>query len=389
MVEVIMPKMGDGMEEGTLIEWLKAEGEEVKADEPIANIQTDKAVVEITAPSAGVLSGILVKPDQTVPIGTRLAAVVKVGEALPTGWGNGAAPAPAPVAQASVSVPAPATSVVVAEGRVKASPLAKKIAASLGVDIASVPGTGPGGRIVERDVRGFTPTAAPTNGEAREVSRLRKIIGERTQAAKRDAPHFYVTVEVDVEELLALREQMNEAAPDTKISINDFVMKACTVALTQMPEANSNLTAEGWVVSDAVNIGMAVATDDGLLVPVVRNCEAKTLRQISAEAKELARRTREGKASLDDLTGSTFSVSNMGMLNVENFIAILNTPNVAIVAVSSVRRQPVVTEDGRIEARSRMNVSGSFDHRIIDGAIGARFMNILRDCLQSPITLLS
>ncbi|MEP0767543.1 MAG: 2-oxo acid dehydrogenase subunit E2 [Fimbriimonadia bacterium] len=394
MIDVIMPKMGDGMEEGTLVEWLKKEGEKVATDEVIANIQTDKAVVELTSPGTGVLAGVLVKPDETVPVGTRIAAILQEGETLPSDWSaaapsNGApaeaAPAKAPEKTEPVSSPATGD-------RVKASPLAKKIAEAEGIDLSRVTGTGPGGRIVERDVRAFTterPVAAVANpaGGVRKLSRLRQIIAERTQQAKRDAPHFYVTVEVDVEELFALREKINSHA-EVKISVNDFVMKACALALREMPEVNSNFVDGEWVIGDSVNIGMAVATDEGLLVPVLKGCEAKSLRAISREAKDLAGRTRDGKVQPDELTGSTFSISNMGMLSVDNFTAILNTPNGAIVAVSTARRVPVVLPDDSIAPRWRMNLTGSFDHRTLDGAVGARFMNVVRDYLESPYRLL-
>lgn len=394
MIDVIMPKMGDGMEEGTLVEWLKKEGEKVAADEVIANIQTDKAVVELTSPGSGVLAGVLVQADETVPVGTRIAAILQEGETLPPDW-SAAAPsngapteAPSPKApEKAEPVPAPATG-----DRVKASPLARKIAEAEGIDLRRVTGTGPGGRIVERDVRAFTverPAAAVAKpaGGVRKMSRLRQIIAERTQQAKREAPHFYVTVEVDVEELFALREKIN-AHGDEKISVNDFVMKACALALVEMPEVNSNFVDGEWIIGESVNIGMAVATDEGLLVPVLKGCEAKSLRAISREAKDLAGRTRDGKVQPDELTGSTFSISNMGMLKVDNFTAILNTPNGAIVAVSTARRVPVVMPDDTIAPRWRMNLTGSFDHRTLDGAVGARFMNVVRDYLESPYRLL-
>ncbi len=401
MIDVIMPKMGDGMEEGTLVEWLKKEGEKVAADEVIANIQTDKAVVELTSPGTGVLAGVLVKPDETVPVGTRIAAILQEGETLPSDW-SAAAPSNGAPAEATPpkapQEPEPVevqTAAPLVGDRVKASPLAKKIAEAEGIDLSRVTGTGPGGRIVERDVRAFQaqrPTAAPSevrvSGGVRKMSRLRQIIAERTQQAKRDAPHFYVTVEVDVEELFALREKMNAASPDQKLSVNDFVMKACALALREMPEVNSNFVDGEWVIGDSINIGMAVATDDGLLVPVLKGCEAKSLRAISREAKDLAGRTRDGKVQPDELTGSTFSISNMGMLKVDNFTAILNTPNGAIVAVSTARRIPVVMPDDTIAPRWRMNLTGSFDHRTLDGAVGARFMNVVRDYLESPYRLL-
>ena len=453
MTEVIMPKMGDGMEEGTLLEWLKKDGDAVKSGEVIGTIQTDKATLELEAPGSGTLAGIKLEAGGTVPVGQPIAAILKSGESLPGNWGATSSPAPAASAtptdapqggapssapielqQAATTPTRPeaastefgvtadaaspnnakgtegfaqsekredsgANPQPAAEGRVKASPLARKAAAERGLDLAHLTGTGPGGRIVHKDVESYTPpakapekTAAPTqSAEDRVVKlpRLRVITGKRTQESKQQVPHFYVTVEVDVENILGLRA-MFEAQEAGKVTINDFVLKACALALRDMPEVNASLNGTDSVtLYGAVNVGIAVALADGLTVPVVKNADAMSLRDLSAKAKELAKKARDGKASLDELSGSTFAVSNMGMLDVDNFIAIVNQPNAAIVAIASVRKKAVVLESGEIAARSRMNLTGSFDHRILDGAGGARFVNLVKSYLENPTRLLS
>ena len=460
MTEVIMPKMGDGMEEGTLLEWLKADGDKVKSGEVIGTIQTDKATLELEAPGSGTLKGIKLEAGGTVPVGQAIAAILKEGESLPADWGAGVSVTPAasegsvdaPQKPAGTPFPVPADAPTelqqaattptrpeaasgefgitadqatatnsqgteesaqaakhassatdaqpVTEGRVKASPLARKVAAEKGIDLAQVKGTGPGGRIVEADVSGFKPPVAPPaptavaapggEDEIVKLPRLRIITGKRTQESKQQVPHFYVTVEVDVENILGLRA-MFEAQEAGKVTINDFVMKACALALREMPEINASLQGtDSLKMHGSVNVGIAVALADGLTVPVVKNADKLSLRELSATAKELAKKARDGKASMDDLSGSTFAVSNMGMLDVDNFIAIVNQPNAAIVAIASVRKKAVVDEEtGEIVARSRMNVTGSFDHRVCDGAGGAKFVNLVKTYLENPTRLLS
>lgn len=404
-----MPKMGDGMEEGTLVEWLKGDGSKVKSGEIIGTIQTDKATLELESPGSGILSGFLIQPGQTVPVGVPIAALLKDGEKLPGGWGsgagsNGSASAPAPAAsQASPSVVASVPSAP--SGRVKASPLARKVAESLGIDIASVAGTGPGGRITESDVRNAKPgttaavapkpvsapvaTIAATADDTKvPLNRLRQVIAERTTHSKQTVPHFYVTVEVDIEAIQDLRD-MFEKDGSGKVSINDFVVAASVRALQDMPEVNASFQGDHVLRYGAVHIGIAAAVEDGLLVPVIKNAHAKTLRQLSAESKELVAKARAGKLLPDEMSGSTFSISNMGMLDVDTFGAIINEPNCAIVAISSARKKPVVVGDDELEIRERMNITGSFDHRVVDGALGAKFVNVLRSYLENPTRLLS
>jgi pyruvate dehydrogenase E2 component (dihydrolipoamide acetyltransferase) len=435
MTEVIMPKMGDGMEEGTLLEWLKKEGESVKSGEVIGTIQTDKATLELEAPGSGTLAGVLVPEGSTVPVGKPMAAIVKQGEALPPGWGGGAAsqagngqsqaqsaapsaegqtkaPANPPIelqqaaesnpvtpggasAEFSVTPQQPAESITTDRGRIKASPLARKIAAAKGIDLSSVKGTGPGGRIVEKDVEAATaqpaapaPIAATASDTTVQLNRLRQITAKRTAESKQQVPHFYVTVEVDVERILGLRE-MFEAEESGKVSINDFVVKASAFALRDMPEVNAVFQGASILQQGAINVGIAIAIPDGLTVAVIKNADRLPLRQIATASKDLAGRAKENKLSLDELSGSTFSISNMGMLDVDNFIAIINQPNSAILAISSARKKVVVGEDDEVEIRSRMNITCSFDHRVIDGAVGARFINVVKGYLENPSRLLA
>jgi pyruvate dehydrogenase E2 component (dihydrolipoamide acetyltransferase) len=416
MVEVIMPKMGDGMEEGTLVEWLKKPGDKVKSGEVIGSIQTDKATLELESPGSGTLSGVLLEAGGTVPVGVPIAAILKEGESLPNGWGtaeyqggtsapvaeqapsgNGVVPS-APVA----SEPAP---VAAKADRVKASPLARKIAAELGVDLNAVVGTGPGGRIVEKDVRSATsapaapaapapvvvpptPIAATAEDQTISLNRLRQITAKRTTESKQQVPHFYVTVEVDVEKILALRKMFEEEGSG-KVSINDFVVKACAFALRDMPVVNSAFQGTSLLQFGDVHVGIAVALDEGLTVPVVKNADQLSLRQISAAVRDLAGRARDNKLGLDELSGSTFAISNMGMLDVDNFLAIINQPNSAILAIASVRKKVVVNDEDEIEVRSKMNLTCSFDHRTVDGAVGARFINVVKGYLESPTKLLA
>lgn len=418
MVEVIMPKMGDGMEEGTLLEWLKKEGDAVKSGETIANIQTDKATLEMEAPGSGTLAGIMVEAGATVPVGKPMAAILTSGEKLPEGWGNGSAARPESKTPPSESKPqtpavsqrseepkaeqAPAVVTQTNGARVKASPLAKKIAMGLNVDLRTVKGSGPGGRIVEKDVRAaaqssvaapeakaktVTYAAAPQDKEV-SLNKLRQITAQRTAQSKREAPHFYVTVDVDVERILELRK-MYEADGVDKPSLNDFVVRACALALREMPVVNSIYQDGKLLELGAVNIGMAVALDDGLTLPVIHNADQLSISQISSVSKELAEKARANKLSPEELSGSSFSISNMGMLNVDVFAAILNPPNAGILAVGTAKKRAVVDEEsGEIVARTRMNVTGSFDHRVVDGAVGAKFMNVVRDFLEAPTRLL-
>lgn len=411
MTEVIMPKMGDGMEEGTLLEWLKKDGEKVKMGEVIGTIQTDKATLELESPGSGAITGFLLEPGQTVPVGVPIAILLKDGEKVPSDWGSadrasGAVNAEAPqesspvavgvseAIQAQISMPI--------DARVKASPLAKKIAAEMGLDLSTIVGSGPGGRIVEKDVRGAKPAAkvaasapAPAQivaaAEDKKVplNRLRQIIAQRTGHSKSTVPHFYVTLEVDLEAIYLLRE-MFEAEESGKVSVNDFVVKASAKALADMPEVNATFQGDHILQYGSVHIGIAAAIDDGLVVPVIKNAQGKSIRELSTEAKDLVKKARDGKLHPDQMSGSTFSISNMGMLNVDVFSAIINEPNAAIIAIGTARKKAVVDQDtDEIDIRWRMNITASFDHRVVDGAVGAKFLNVVKDYLENPTRLLS
>jgi pyruvate dehydrogenase E2 component (dihydrolipoamide acetyltransferase) len=400
--------MGDGMEEGTLLEWLKKDGDAVKSGEVIGNIQTDKATLELESPATGTLTGIILEAGNAVPVGRPIALILKAGESIPAGWGSGTGSAPAtteaPAAEAPATVEAvsaPAAPAV--ETRLKASPLARKVAADKGIDLSQVQGTGPGGRITEKDVLSAQPVAAPVavapvavatqvaasaEDQVIKLPRLRQITAKRTTDSKQQVPHFYVTVEVDVEAIGELRA-MFEREESGKVSVNDFVIKACALALRDMPEVNAVYQGDQITIHGGVHVGMAVAIADGLTVPVIKNADQLSLRQISARSKELAKKARENKLGLDELSGSTFSISNMGMLDVDNFLAIINQPNSAIIAIASARKKVVVNDQDEIEVRSRMNISGSFDHRALDGAVGAKFINVVKAYLENPSRLLS
>ena len=418
MAEIRMPKMGDGMEEGTITAWFKKEGDMVAKDEPIADVETDKANVEITTYETGILSKILVQVGETVPVGGVIALI---GEGTTTT--NGAATTVKPVTPTgNVSEPpvpirvAPtpkedATGTGAAE-RVKASPLARRMAATLDIDLARVTGTGPAGRIVERDILAFqasapAPVAVPSlpsvpqprtppvgpapslTGQDIKPSKMREAIAKRVLQSKQNIPHFYVTMVIEMDRTLALLKELNADAKDGKITVNDVIVKGCAVALAKVPEVNATWTPEGVIRRYAeAHIGVAVGIDEGLIIPVIRDCQSKTLRQISAEAKALIGKARNGQLTPAEYSGGTFSVSNLGMMGVDEFIAIINPPEAAILAIGGIVREPVVTGDSdQIAIRSRMKVTISADHRLLDGVVAARFLQEVKKALQAPFSL--
>lgn len=416
MQTIIMPKMGDAMEEGTLVRWLKHEGDTVQEGEPIAEIATDKATVEIEAPSSGVLRGIRVAENAVVPVNTPLAYILQEGESLPAegdGKASGAvqptaaAPQPAPAPTAVAAAPQPAPAPTNGEERILASPLARKIAAEHGIDLRQVQGTGPKGRIVERDVLAYIESrkatavpaaapapmpvpapavaAAPAEGRAETLTRLRQITAQRTTEAHQTIPHFYLTMEIDMEEAIALRQRLNQLDENLRVSVNDLIVKACAVAIEQHPIVNATYQNGQLVHPSGIHIGIAVAVEQGLLVAVLRHCEGKSLRRIAQESQTLIQKAREGKLMPDEMMGNTFTVSNLGMFGIEQFTAIINPPASAILAVGATKRVPVVQEDGTIVARQRMKVTLSCDHRVLDGAVGAQFLQTLKQVLENPL----
>ncbi len=419
MTEVIMPKMGDGMEEGVLVRWLRALGDTVEPGDIIAEIETDKANVELPVEAGGVIVAIAVPEGATVPVGAviarlgtkdELAAGAATTPKAPETSDALVEPAPTPSkekpASTSEASSVPVAPVATAEtktprtsDRVLASPLARRLAADLGVNLADVRGTGPGGRIVERDVRAAAeaqasskprPVESQIPAAAQPVSRMRRVIAERTTQAKQQVPHFYVTVRIDVEELAALRQRMNQDADEaSRISLGDFVMKACGLALPRHPAVNAHFTEQGIVMSPEAHIAFAVALPDGLVMPVIRNCESKPLRVIAREVRESATQARSGRLSPDQLNGGTFAISNLGMYGVEEFSAIISQPMTAILAVSAAERQVVVLPDGQMAPRLQMRVTLSADHRALDGAVAAQFLQTLRSYLEQPYSLVS
>lgn len=425
MAETInMPKLGFDMAEGTLVRWLKKEGATVSKGEVLAEIETDKATVEVESLASGVVRKLLVDEGTVVPVNTPIAIVGTADEAIsdqpPATSGQlpgekeepvakpDLKPAPVPVAAPVVeSIP------VTSSSRGKASPLAKKIARDRRVDLSRVRGTGPGGRIVRRDVEqalsaGLTsPTGqtSPTGlagqaafktaqtDETIGLTRLRQAIARRMAESKTSVPHFYVTHEYRMDPLLEVRRQLNDALPENeKVSVNDFIVKAVALTLRQFPNLNAVFAGDKIVRRGAVNVGVAVAVEGGLLTVVCKDADAKPLRQVAAEAKAMTGRAREGRVKPEDIEGSTFSISNLGMFDVENFAAIINPPEAAILAVGSARQIPVaVGADGvrpEVGIGWRMKATLSVDHRVSDGAEAAKFMQALAVYLEEPVRLL-
>ncbi len=489
MPEVIMPKMGDAMEAGTLASWLKHEGDQVEVGDALAEIETDKATMELEAEDAGVLTRLIAGEGDEVAVGETIAVISADGEApdaapdkareeeeeeeeetadsadgretAETGAGEtgtaetetgetGAAETEAAETtaesgeqrtrtregegrQAATSSPERP-----ADGRVRASPIVRRLAREHGIELAGISGSGPDGRIVERDVRAAmestekgapepsaqapadaaragdgsapAPVTAPapsgTAGtELSPLSKTQRVVGERMQQAWQ-APHHYATIEVHVDELLALRGRLNEALADgtadgsgddsgpagpadgpVRLSINDFVMKACALALRTFPKLNSWWTSDGIELHQRVDLAMAVALEDGLITPVIRNAVERTLSAISTEARELAARARSGKLRPDEYQGGTFTVSNMGMYGVESFTAIVNPPSVSIVAVSAVARRPDFDATGAVVPRSVLKLTVGSDHRVVNGAENARYLTEVKRLLEHPLLL--
>ena len=403
---VIMPRLSDTMKEGMIAKWLKAEGDPVEKGEAIVAIQSDKATLEVEAYESGVLRRIVVREEEVVPLGEAIAIIAGPDDDL-SGLETAAEPAasappPAPKPEAAPAAEAPPST-----GRIKASPLARKMAAQMGVDLASVQGRGPGGRITKRDILGAseappapastpatavapvprTPVQVTREDEAVSLSPMRKIIAQRLTESKTTVPHFYITIEVDMGATLALRAQINEQCQDrVKVTINDLVLKAAGMALAKFPRVNSSFDGERVIRRGRVNVGIAVAMDDGLVVPVIRDCDQKALAEIGAEARDLVERGRQGKLTEEEYTGGTFTVSNMGMLNVENFAAIINPPEAALLAVASVRKVPVIEADAVVPGdRMKMTLSG--DHRVMNGQVACEFLDEIRRLLENPLNL--
>jgi pyruvate dehydrogenase E2 component (dihydrolipoamide acetyltransferase) len=431
VTRVVMPKLSEAMETGKLIKWLKKEGDRVQGGDVLAEVETDKADVEMEAFGGGVLRKILLQPGQEAPVGTLIGVIADADEdissvlsvappasgpavqppaaktaatapepppvaAPPRGGDAGARQRPTPSAPAPTPVrPPPAAPAVMSTERVKASPLARKVAAQSGVDLKLIHGSGPGGRIVRRDVEDAAASApvaamaspAGAEYEDRPLSQIRAAIARRMPQSKAPVPHFYVTSEVAMDRAWDLREALNALEGQPKISVNDLVIRACALTLLGHPGVNASFQGETIRVYHRAHIGIAVALDDGLITPVLRDCQAKSLAQIAIEARELVERARSRKLRVPELSGATFSISNLGMFEVTEFSAIINPPEGAILAVGAVRQVPVVTDSG-VGVGRRMALTLSCDHRVMDGAMGARFLQDLKRLLEEPLRLL-
>src|SRR5437762_9100357 len=465
VTKVVMPKLSEQMESGKVIKWLKKEGDRVQSGDILAEVETDKADVEMEAFGAGVLRKILVSAGSTVPVGSLIGVIAEANDDINSvvGQAGGGAPAaeggakPASEAKApsdaaapsgvkpdmadrpaavppqprsedpAARKPAPAkgpeapgsqrVQEVVAQqprtlqtlpsgdgGRVKASPLARKIAAQSGVDLKLIQGSGPGGRIVRRDVeaastapaaaaeaapvlRPVTPSVTGPEYEDVALSPMRAAIAKRMPLSKAPVPHFYVTSEAAMDRAWELREELNGLEGQPKISVNDLIIRACALTLLHHPGVNASFQGEAIRVFHRVHMGIAVALEEGLITPVLRDVQAKSLAQIAVEARDLAERARQRKLRTQELSGATFSISNLGMFDVRDFSAIINPPEGAILAVGSVRKVPVVTDEGLGVGR-RMAMTISCDHRVMDGAMGARFLHDVKRLLEEPLRLL-
>ena len=459
MPEVIMPKMGDAMEEGTLLKWLKSEGEEVSEGDPIAEIETDKVTMEIEAEDSGTLAQLIAGEGEEVAVGEAIAFIQGEGEEVPEQSSEGGAQAEAEEsegsdeggkAQAQTATETdeqPSGDGAQAGGaqagggdtnsHFRASPIVKRLARENNLDLSRIEGSGPAGRIVERDVRaalesgeapttdgqaeqadgqaggdeveapggeaqpeqasqqGFQPAQLPEPTDApgtqlMEPTKMQRVIGERMTEAKQHIPHFYATVEVKMDAAMALRKQLNEQLEEEglKLSVNDFVMKACAVALRNYPNLNALYTSKGIELHEKVDMAMAVALDAGLITPVIRDLASKGLAAISRESKDLAKRARDGGLKPDEYQGGTITVSNMGMFGVESFTAIINPPQAAIIAVSSIEKRPSYDENGEVVPASMLKLTLSADHRVANGRDGAMYMAEVQRTLENPVLLM-
>jgi pyruvate dehydrogenase E2 component (dihydrolipoamide acetyltransferase) len=418
MAEIIeMPRLSDTMTEGVIAKWHKKVGDLIRPGDLLAEIETDKATMEFEAPIGGALLYIGAPEGKPIPIGAPIAIIGKPDEDISALLNRGASPAPResitsptpaqsqpaatppPPAEAPARAPAsPALGAPPAETRLKASPLARSMAQKAGIDLHQVHGTGEGGRIIRRDVEAYlshavatTPVATPAQPAAapyQEVplSQMRKTIARRLTASMQEAPHFYLTRAVSMEAAATWREKLNALSPH-KISFNDLIIKAVAMALRKHPYLNAAWMGDHIRLYQEIHIGFAVAVEEGLIVPVLRHADRKGLSEIAAETVLLAQKARERKLAPEEYTGSTFSISNLGMFGIEEFTAVINPPEAAILAVGAIQPTPVV-KDGQVVVERRMRVTLSCDHRVVDGATGAAFLETFTQLLEEPARLL-
>ena len=453
---IVMPQLGYDMREGTVVRWIKQEGDEVVANEVIAEIETDKAVVEFKPTTGGVLRRIVAGEGEAVPVGNLIAVIGDANEVLPddlTGTAGAApaveaeptsAPASAPavapsaapagevraspiarrlarehgvdlaavtgtgpggrIVEADVLAAADAARIAADAGRVLASPLARRLAREQGIDLGTVTGSGPGGRIVEADINAFAaakppapepvPSAAPATeptpdgADRADLSRMRQAIARVTSDSKRDAPHFYVAVDIDMTAAMALRRDINDELPaSSRVSVNDLIVKASALAIGKHPKFNSFFRGDHLQMNSSINVGIAIALESGLIVPGIPGCEDKSLAQIAAASRDLIDRANNGTLQAEEYAGTTYSVSNLGMFDVDSFTAIIFPPHAAILAVGAVKEQPVA-RDGQLAIAEIMKATLSVDHRVADGAEAAQFLMEIKRLLEKPVSLL-
>lgn len=414
-IAISLPALSPTMNEGKITRWLKKEGDVVTSGTAVAECETDKSNLEIEAYDDGTLLKIVVPEGASAPVGSTIAWIGKPGEAIPDAPAPAAAPAapaaapavvapaavvpaapPAPVAAPAVAAPTPVAVPAAPAGRLRASPLARKMAASQGLELSSIQGSGPSGRIVKRDVeaalsspRALAPSALRVPGarvppQAIPVTQLRKTIAQRLTEVKPGVPHFYLTIDVEMDEALALREEGR--AQDLKVSVNDIIVKATAMAVRRFPRINQVYAGDVIQQLGNVDVGVAVAIDEGLITPMVRDADQKGLGEIAAEVRALAERARSRKLKPEEYAGGSITVSNLGMFGIDSFIAVINPPQAAILAVGRVEPK-VVVRDGQMVIRQMMSITLSGDHRVIDGAVGAQFLQALRALLEHPLRL--
>lgn len=422
-----MPKLSDTMAEGTVVKWRKAIGDTVEMGDVVAEVETDKAVMELEAFGEGTLSEVYVPEGGKARIGERLALLTAGDESKAPKPHEGPAAEQAPVSSAKAANPpaqppsaqgtrptahpAAHTPVGASSTRVKASPLARKLAASQGLDLASVRGSGPGGRIVSRDLeptahaqpsphepaasaQPITPVAPAAPGAKDKripLSGMRKVIADRLLASKTQIPHFYLQIEIDAGPLIRLRAQVNEGLQKTglgKLTINDFVLRSAVVAATRVPRANASFAGDAIIEYGSVHLAVAVAVEEGLMTPVIRDAQSKSLRELSHAVKDMAGRARGKRLKPEEYQGGTLTVSNLGSYGIETFSAIINPPQAVILSVGAIVKKPVINPEGRVVAGERMSIGLSADHRVVDGAVGAQYLAELRQWLENPTLLL-
>jgi len=401
-IDILMPQVAPSMTEGNIIRWTKKPGEAVKKGEVLLEIETDKALVEVEAQHDGVLGKIVVPEGSNgVKVDSLIALLAVNGENPAALAAAGSAPKPPAATPAAKSIPAgataaPAASATVAptrEGRIFASPLARRIAKDLNVDLARVAGSGPNGRVLKADVEAAqrsAPVAGAAYGPAWEEiphSSVRRVIAQRLTEAKRNIPHFYLTVDCDVDALLAARRQINEVIEGVKLSVNDFVIKAAALTLRKFPAVNASWAENAIRRYRDVDIAVAVAAPSGLITPIVRGADQKSLGRISAEMKELSARAKESRLRPEEFQGGGFSISNLGMYGIREFSAIINPPQACILAVGAAEQRPVV-RDGALAVATMMTCTLSVDHRAVDGALGAEFLAAFKKVIEAPIAML-